>query len=103
MNATESKARYAAASKRILDVSPETMIGLSVALFGAMFFRAAVHLCIGFGTASLVHISAWWGLPVALLSAQTIGRAWLWWRREAVILAIEKAADDAEKRAGVKS
>lgn len=103
MTKTEATARYTAASARISAVSPKTMVVISVGVLAASAFRAIVHLCIGFGAASLAHVSAWWGLPVALLSAQTIGRLWKWLRRDAFVLGMEKAADDVEKRAGVKS
>ena len=89
MTRTEATRRQAVAMGA---ADPMAALGYVAVLMFAFAFRCAVHLCIGFGTASLLSVSAWWGLPVALLSGQTLGRLREWWRRDAEVEAIETMA-----------
>lgn len=100
MNRLEAANRNAAAIKRLQVADPAgLLLHTGVVIVGA-FTRALVYLCIGFGSATLAGVSAWWGIPFAIVAAQTLGRVWGWWRRDALIAYIEQLADDAEKRVG---
>lgn len=96
MRRTEAGLRFAAAQKRLADAEPAAWVVVVAPLLLHAAFRYAVYLCVGFGAASVLDVSAWWGLPGALVASQTIGRLWSWWRRDAVVKAIEEAADKAE-------
>lgn len=96
MNRAEGFARYQVAMKRLAELDPAAStvaVGMQLA---AWLTRAAVHVCIGFGGASLAHVSAWWGVPMAILSAQTIGRLWGWARRGAQVRRLEAMVAQAE-------
>lgn len=99
MTPTEASNRTAAAMKRITEANPAALAFVLGIRFLAWSFRLIVYICIGFGTASVAHLSAWWGVPFALVSAQTLGRAYVWWRRDANVRAYEATADEAEKQA----
>lgn len=99
MNRAEATARSAAAVKRITAASPGGMAVVVAIGVGAWAVRFCIHLCIGFGTASVADVSAWWGLPFALVSAQTLGRLWAWARRGKRVRDLEEAADVAEREA----
>lgn len=102
MNAAEYQARYLAAVKRI-SVDPTHTALFLLASFAGMCVRTIAHICVGFGAASLAGASAWWGLPLALVSVQTVGRVWLWARRGARVEGAEALADVVEKRGAEKA
>jgi len=101
MNRATATLRTAAAIQR-LGVSPVAVVVYSAVSVGAWIVRFIVHVCIGFGLASLASISAWWGVPFALVSGQTLGRVWEWARRDARVRALEAMAEQAEKDAAAK-
>lgn len=100
MNRAEYSARWTAASERVAKASTAQGCMVAVALVAALVLRAFFHLCVGFGGVAMADLSVWWGFPLALVSGQTLGRVWSWWRRDARIADIEAAADIAEKQAG---
>ena len=99
MDRKESLARGQAAMKRLSTTDPAAAVMMAAVMFGGSCVRGLVYLCLGYGLVSLFEVSAWWGIPLAVLSSLTLGRLWAWWRREAQVLAIEEAADGAERQA----
>lgn len=99
MTKTEAIDRMGKASARIGNANPITAFIIAGLVVVSWMFRTIVHLCIGFGAMSMLHLSLWWGFPVALLSGMTLGRAYEWARRDARVRDYEQAADLAEKQA----
>ena len=99
MTRDEAMARTNAATDRIRKADPFTLIVVSAVVFASYLFRGAVHVCIGFGSASMAGVSMWWGFPMALLSGATLGRLLAFARRTSRVRGFEAAADDAEARA----
>lgn len=96
MTRAEAFLRYQVAMKRLADLDPTAStvtVGMQLATWAT---RAVVHLCIGFGGASLAHLSAWWGVPMAVLSAQTLGRLWVRAWRDAEVRRLEAVVAQAE-------
>lgn len=99
MTRSDAAARCKVAIQRIHKANPAMALLVVGVWFAAWAARGTLWTCIGFGAASLAGISAWWGIPIAVLIGQTLGRAWAWWRREGRVRDIEAAADDAERQA----
>lgn len=99
MNRTEATNRTTAAMTRFTAVNTTGALVYMLATFVGMLIRAAAHLCVGFGLASIAGQSAWWGFPGSLLSGVTLGWLYAFAVRGSRVRAIEAAADDAEKRA----
>lgn len=97
MSPAERDVRTAAAIARIQATSAGAMNSWYIAQFSAWVFRTFLHVSIGFGVCVQTEISMWFGLPIALLSANTVGRFVEWWRRDAMVKAIEDYATTAEK------
>lgn len=96
MTRTEAAARTTAASKRLMEANPIAgliYVGLEMA---GTFVAAVVHSSIGVGLMVSCGWSVWFGPLAAIVSAQTLGRAWNWIRRDARVRGIEAAADHAE-------
>jgi len=102
MNRATATLRTTAAIQRLGAASPVGILAYTAVHIAAETARCAAHICIGFGLASLADISAWWGLPFALASGQTLGRVWAWWRRDSQVVTLEAMADQAEKDAATK-
>lgn len=90
-------ARALAANERLVKASTLGSLVLFAVLVFAFAVRAVVYLSVGFGTASALDVSAWWGIPFSIATAQTVGRWWRWLRRPARVAFLEKYADEMEK------
>lgn len=102
MTAAEAATRHDAALQRLVVASPVSVLVYTAGRIALSFLRAIVHLCVGFGVASAASIPAWWGIPAALMSALTLGKAWSWWHRDARVLRLEAMADEVERQAAAK-
>ena len=100
MRAAEASARRAAAVQRLAKSEPVTVFVYTAAAALTFLFRGACHVCLAFGIVSTAGISLWWGPPLALLLATTLGRLWEWLRRDRVVKALETMADAADVTAG---
>ena len=100
MSPAEAEARTLVATQRIGNGG----IAHSLVLLGYFVARLVMylilHLCIGFGAAALAGQSAWWGLPLAFLSSQSIGRIVAVASRASNVRALEAMADEVEKQKG---
>ena len=103
MRAAEAKARGQAATERIRKADPVTFVLCMLFIFAWSCGRAIVHLCIAFGSVSMSGISLWWGIPLALVSAQTLGRVWSMIRRGTRVKGLENLATVVEANAAKES
>ena len=97
MKKEEAAERTAKAMKRLMDADPTMGAAVAMVRIMAAGFRFIVHMCIGFGVASVAGLSGWWGIPFALVSSRTLGAVWYWSRRDQMVKALEEAADKAER------
>lgn len=96
MSPAERNARQASAIARINAANQELSAMVGINLLSTWSFRCLFHLCLGFGITAQTGISSWFGLVLALLSAQTLGRLLEWSRRTRRIEELEAMADKAE-------
>lgn len=96
MTESEAVVRSNAAAQRLKEADPALLVGYALTILVVDMFWAVIHLCIGFGTVTVLGLSMWWGLPLAWLSMRTLGWARRRIRREAKVLKLERLAEAVE-------
>lgn len=99
MKRAEAQARILAATTRIS--SANWFAGGAVFMLGvaSAVLEWLIHLGLALGLTAQLGISAWFGLPLALVSDQTLGRFWFWLRSAHRVEALEAMAAKLESAA----
>lgn len=100
MNREEYTRRVAAAGKRVGAANPVAgllILGVDVV---ASLVRSALHCTAAIGVCSVAGLSVWFAPVLAVLSAQTLGRLYLYLRRGSRVRALELVAVALEAAKG---
>lgn len=99
MTRLEAETRTTAACRRISATNPYAMPMVWVVSMAAWGIRAGLHCSMALAVCSMAGLSYWLAPGLAILSGQTIGRAWEFAGRGRRVRNLESLADSLERTA----